>query len=69
MKVRAIKEYNDLQKKRLVKVGEEFEVSAERGKELLNAKVAEEIVAEAPAETPAEAPKAPTKKAPKKKEA
>lgn len=66
MKVRVIKEYNDLQKKRLVKVGEEFEVSAERGKALLKATVAEEIPAEAPAETPAEAPK---KKAPKKKEA
>lgn len=66
MKVRAIKEYNDLQKKRLVNVGEEFEVSAERGKILLSAAVAEEIPAE---EAPAEAPKAPKKKAPTKKEA
>lgn len=63
MKVKAIKEYNDLQKKRLVKVGEEFEVSAERGKILLSASVVEEIPAE---EAPTDAPK---KKAPKKKEA
>ena len=66
MKVRAIKEYNDLEKMRLVKVGEEFEVSEERGKTLLKASVAEEIPTEAPAEAPAETPK---KKAPKKKEA
>lgn len=62
MKVKCIKEYNDLQKKRAVKVGEEFEVSAERAKILLSASVVEEVTAENSSDT------APKKKTPKKKE-
>lgn len=35
MKVKAIKTYNDLQLKRVVKAGETFDVSEERAKELI----------------------------------
>ena len=37
MKVKAIKSYYDLQQHKAVKVGDEFEVSAERAKELTTA--------------------------------
>ena len=43
MKVKAIKDYQSLKLKRLVKTGEELEVTEERGKKLLAAGVAEEI--------------------------
>lgn len=44
MKVKIIKEYYDSTKnKELIKVGTELTVSTERGKELINAGVAEEI--------------------------
>ena len=59
MKVKAIKDYNDLQLKRLVKAEEELDVTAARGAELVKAGVAVEI--EGKAETP-EAVKKPRKK-------
>ena len=64
MKVKVIRDYNDLQLKRLVTVekDKELEVTAERGAELIKAGVAIEI--ETAAETPA-----PDKKTRKKKEA
>lgn len=43
MKIRAINEYIDTQLKKLVKVGDEYEVSEERGKQIVNAKFAEEV--------------------------
>jgi hypothetical protein len=59
MKVKIIKDYNDLQLKRLVTVknDKELDVTAERGAELIKAGVAEEIKAETPAaETPEKKP-------------
>lgn len=44
MKVKCIIEYNDLQLRRLVKAGEELEVSEVRAEVLINAKVCEVIV-------------------------
>lgn len=44
MKVKCIIEYNDLQLRRLVKAGEELEVSEARAEVLINAKVCEAIV-------------------------
>lgn len=44
MKVKCIIEYNDLQLGRLVKAGEELEVSEDRAKVLINAKVCEAII-------------------------
>lgn len=49
MKVKCVKKYNDKKLKRLVEPGEEFEVTNERGKELVSAKVAVEIEEEKPA--------------------
>ena len=43
MKVKVIVDYNDTQLKRLVKAGEEFEVSEARGQRLIEAMVAKEI--------------------------
>jgi hypothetical protein len=63
MKVSIIKNYNDLKLKRAVTAGEEFEVTAERGKQLIDAGVAEAI--DAPEEktgTETAEPKAPAKK-------
>lgn len=57
MKVKAIVDYNDTVLGRLVKVGEQLEVTENRGKILLAAKVAEKI---------AEIPKTKRKKADKK---
>lgn len=43
MKIKAITDYNDTALGRLVKAGEQFEVTENRGKILLAAKVAEKI--------------------------
>lgn len=43
MKVKCIKDYNDLQLKRLVTEGEELDVTEERAKVLFGAKVAEKV--------------------------
>ena len=43
MRVKAIKDYNDLQLKRLVKAGEEFDVNEDRADQLIIAKVCEEL--------------------------
>ena len=43
MKVKVIVDYNDTQLKRLVKAGEEFEVSEARGQRLIEAMVAKVI--------------------------
>lgn len=59
MKVKAITDYNDAALGRLVKAGEQLEVTENRGKMLLAAKVAEKI---------AETPKNKRKKAEKKGE-
>lgn len=64
MKVKAIKDYNDLELKRLVVKDEELTVSAERGAVLINAMVAVEIAKEIP-ET-IEEPKPKAKKGKKK---
>ena len=57
MKIKAITDYNDTALGRLVKAGEQFEVTENRGKILLAAKVAEKI---------AETPKTKRKKVEKK---
>lgn len=49
MKVKCIKKYNDRKLKRIVEVNEEYEVTGERGNELISAKVAVEIEEEKPA--------------------
>lgn len=68
MKVKAIKDYNDLQLKRLVKAEEELDVTEARGAELIKALVAEKV--ETAAITPAaETPEAVKKPTRKKKEA
>ncbi len=66
MKVKIIKDYNDLELKRLVTVknDKELTVSEARGKALINAGVAEEIKE---AETPAPENEPGTKKTTKKK--
>ena len=51
MRVKAIKEYNDLQLKRIVQKDEELTVDAERGKVLINAMVAVKIAEEIPEAT------------------
>ena len=59
MKVKAIKDYNDLKLKKLVKADTELDVTAARGAELVKAGVAVEIetTTETPAaETPGEKP-------------
>ena len=61
--VKCVKNYQDLKLNRRVTVGEQFEVSNDRAKELMNAKVAE-----ATTPTPEEVVKAP-KKSKAKKEA
>lgn len=43
MKVKVIVDYNDTQLKRLVKAGEEFEVTEARGQRLIEAMVAKAI--------------------------
>lgn len=43
MKVKVITSYNDTQLKRMVKTGEEFEVTPARGEALISAKVAVKI--------------------------
>lgn len=45
MRVRVLKNYNDLQLNRLVKAGEEFDVTEDRAKKLIGAKVAEVVTA------------------------
>ena len=52
MKVKAIKDYNDLQLKRLVKTDEEITVSEARGKELISKGVVVKIVEENTEPTP-----------------
>lgn len=59
MKVKCIKEYNDLQLKRMVTEGEELNVTEERAKVLFGAKVAEKV--------PTSTTEVVTKKAPAKK--
>lgn len=49
VKVKAIKKYNDLQLKKIVKSDAEFEVEDERAKQLVDAGVAV-LITEAPAE-------------------
>ena len=60
MKVKAIKDYNDLELKRLVKADEELTVKEARGKVLIKAGVAVEVVE--PTEVVEEPPKKKTKK-------
>lgn len=43
MKIKVIQEYKDTQLNRIVKTGEELEVTDERGKRLISAKVGIEI--------------------------
>lgn len=43
MRVKCIKQYNDLQLNKLINVGDELEVADARGKILVNAEVAEQI--------------------------
>lgn len=62
MKVKAIKDYNDLELKRLVSKDEELTVSEERGKVLINAMVAVEIAEEIPEATEEPKPKKKSKK-------
>lgn len=47
VKVKCILGYYDTQKNRRVRIGDEFDVTEERAKRLLNAKVVEEIPATA----------------------
>ena len=69
MKVKIIRDYNDLQLKKLVKKNTELEVTEERGAELIKAFVAEKVETITPeTETPA-AEQPPKKTTRKKKEA
>lgn len=47
MKIKARDNYFDLQRKQNVTVGDEYEVSEERGKYLINVKLAEEVASKA----------------------
>lgn len=69
MKVKCVKEYFDLQLKKTIKVGEELEVTAARGKELttVNNKAGVILCEEVAAPTPTT--EKVVKKATKKKEA
>ena len=65
MKVKILKDYNDLQLKRLVVADDELTVSEARGKVLIKAGVAEEIIVEKAPENDEKKP-APKKKTTKK---
>lgn len=70
MKVKAIKEFYDLEREMAVKVGDEFEVTAARGKELTSVhNKAGAILCEDITPVTDEVEKAPVKKARAKKEA
>ena len=71
MRVKCIKAYQDLQLKRLVNVGEEFEVSDSRGKELttVNNKSGRILCEEVTTPTTEKVAEAAPKKSRKKKEA
>jgi len=71
MRVKCIKDYQDLELKRLVKVGEEFEVSEARGKALttVNNKAGRILCEEVTTPTTEKVAEAAPKKSRKKKEA
>ena len=68
MKVKCVKEYYDLQLKKTVKVGEELEVTAARGKELTTVNNKAGVILCEEVATPTTTEKV-VKKATKKKEA